>query len=240
MSILFIEEADNKFVNNVKLTKDSKRTLISGTRQKVLYQLYYSYKFTHIIFMSSLLDVEAYQFISEYHSLVKCYIYCDTIYDKEYLEKYENIATCILQKKSNKLPPNYILLPKLVNKELFSHQSTQEKKSDIVCFIDNLNTIPENLNRYLYPKTKLPIKLFNNPNIKHHQNLGILSEIEKATVLKNSMFYLTIDEHYLAEAWESGCNVLTVPELDLLISKKYKTKKYYQTYSSFMEQLTDD
>jgi hypothetical protein len=103
-----------------------------------------------------------------------------------------------------------------------------------------LSTIPENLNRYLYPKTKLPIKLFNNPNIKHHQNLGILSEIEKATVLKNSMFYLTIDEHYLAEAWESGCNVLTVPELDLLISKKYKTKKYYQTYSSFMEQLTDD
>ena len=44
--------------------------------------------------------------------------------------------------------------------------------------------IPDNISKYLYPNSKLPIRMFNNSNILHYQNLGLLTEQDKAEVLK--------------------------------------------------------
>lgn len=237
MSILFIQDSDNKFVNNLKLTQIPNHQIMFGPINQNLYGLYYTYRFTHLIFMASMLDQETLQFVSEYHTDIKCYIYGDIYIDPDTIEHYKNKVTFILRDKQDLISKDRcIVLPRLVNQELFnSLNKLSNRHNSIVCFIDHLDKIPDSLNKYLYPMTKLPIKLFNNKNIKHHQNLGILSEIDKASILQQVRYYLTIDEHYLAEAWAGGCEVLTIDELDLIQSKKYKNKKQCQTYKSFME-----
>jgi hypothetical protein len=237
MSILFIQDSDNKFVNNVKLTEIPNHQIMLGPIDQNLYGIYYNYHFTHLILMASMLNQETLQFVSEYHTEIKCYIYGDIFITTNIVELYKNKTTFILRtKQDNITKENSIILPRLVNKELFnSLKQSPNRHNSIVCFIDNSDKIPDSLNEYLYPMTKLPIKLFNNTNIKHHQNLGTLSEIEKSNILQQVRYYLTIDEHYLSEAWASGCDVLTIEELDLIQSKKYKNKKECQTYRSFME-----
>jgi hypothetical protein len=237
MSILFVQDSDNKFVNNIKLTQVPNHQIMLGPINKNLYGLYYSYHFSHFILMASMLDQETLQFVSEYHTEIKCYIYGDINISADILELYKNKVTFILKYTQEFISKEHcIILPRLVNEELFnSLNQSSNRHNSIICFIDDLDKIPDSLNQYLYPMTKLPIKLFNNNNIKHHQNLGTLSETDKASMLQQVRYYLTIDEHYLAEAWAAGCDVLTTEELDLIQSKKYKNKKQCQTYRSFME-----
>ena len=237
MSILFVQDSDNKFVNNLKLTQIPNHQIMFGPVSQNLYGLYYSYRFSHLILMASMLDQETLQFVSEYHTEIKCYVYNDIHISSNVVGLYRDKVTFILRNKQDNISKDSsIILPRLVNQELFnSLNQSSHRHNSIICFIDHLDKIPDELNQYLYPMTKLPIKLFNNSNIKHHQNLGTLSEIDKASILQQVRYYLTIDEHYLAEAWAGGCDVLTIEELDLIQPKKYKNKKQCQTYRSFME-----
>jgi hypothetical protein len=106
--------------------------------------------------------------------------------------------------------------------------------------MDNMERIPEALEKWLYPNTKLPIKLFNGDNLKHHQHLGSLKESEKAELLQQSKYYLSIDGHYAPEAMDSGCIVLDIKELEDLIPVKYNKHKNYQTYNNFLEILSNE
>ena len=241
MNTFFIEYLNNKFINNLQILKTQNKNILTGDISNNLYEIFYKYNFNEILFLANKLDSEKYQFISEYKNSVKCYIYHENEFDNLLYQKLSDIKHLINkseQDKINKNIENIIVIPSMINTQVYYTDHTINKVPIISCFIDQIKHIPKNLETFLYPNTKLPIKLFNNPNIIHHQNLGTLSEIDKSTILRQSEYYLSIDEYYLEEAIACDCKVLTIDELDDLKPKKYtKIKKNNLTYTNFIENL---
>jgi hypothetical protein len=206
-----------------------------GDITNTLYQTFYTYKFDAIIFMASKFNTEIFQFINEFDN-IKVFIYHD-ILNPALFDLSLNIVH-LLDNYKNKNQDNIRNIPLLINKQLYDSISNISMKYDVmVCFLDGLPNIPEQLSKFLYPNTKLPIKLFNNENIYHSQNLGMLNEVEKAHILKQAKYYITINNLYVAEAMASGCIVLAPEEIDDMVPKKYKNKKDYNSYSNFIENL---
>jgi hypothetical protein len=193
--------------------------------------------------MSSSINSEVLQFINEFSnkSDLKIILYHDQI-NEDLLNIDSNNLIHLIDIKYkysiNKKQKNIRYVPLLVNKQLFNtNNSPKQRSNTIICFIDELENIPDYLIKYLYPKSKLPIRLFNNSNIKHPQNLGLLSEPDKSMLLKQTEFYLAIDDYYAPEALLSGCKVLDMKELDTMTVNKYKHQKDYDTYTTYLENM---
>lgn len=232
---LLIQKTDNKFINNIDLSSmDFCSKLIVDTTNQ-LYKTYYKYQFTHAIFVASLLNDEINQFILEFGEHIKIFIYNDTLINLPY---NKNICG-IIQKDKTESNNKIIVLPKLVNHEIF-YNNNSKKINQIVSFLDDIDSIPENLHKYLYPSSKLCLKLFNNPNIIHPQNLGLLSEQDKATLLQQSEFYLAITDYYVPEAWACETKILTTDDLESLKPNKFRKTKSFQSYTNFLKVLLSD
>jgi len=241
---ILIQKTDNKFVNNLNHTK-SNHELIVTELDSVLYQTFYKLKPNVVIFMASKCEnKEVNQFILEFQDKIKCYIYYDNnSHIKSHIKTYKN-AYHLTEDKKAKENPDYkiIKLPKLINDSLFNDSDIADKNEDIVCFIDNITNIDEELKLILYPHTNLKIKLFNNPKIKHHQNLGTINEQQKAKLLKKSKYFLAIDDTYINEAVSCGCEILSIKDTkNLKPSKQYNINiKNLETYSNFIEKTVNE
>jgi hypothetical protein len=241
---ILIQKTDNKFVNNLNHTK-SNHELIVTELDSVLYQTFYKLKPNVVIFMASKCEnKEVNQFILEFQDKIKCYIYYDNnSHIKPHIKTYKN-AYHLTEDKKAKENPDYkiIKLPKLINDSLFNDSDIGDKNEDIVCFIDNITNIDEELKLILYPHTNLKIKLFNNPKIKHHQNLGTINEQQKAKLLKKSKYFLAIDDSYINEAVSCGCEILSIKDTkNLKPSKQYNVNiKNLETYSNFIEKTVNE
>jgi len=188
--------------------------------------------------MGSSMNPEMYQFIKEFANTdIQIYLYhnntadCGLI-DLQFKSMTHLVEPYIVNKQSRKIKP----LPALINKDVFYDRNFPKIES-IACFLDSVNEIPVNLLNQLYPNTALPIKLFNNANIKHHQNLGLLTERDKSVILNQYQYYLSIDNHYAAEAAACRCLVLDICELKDMRPVRYKHVKKAQTYSTYIENL---
>lgn len=234
MNKFLIQNLNDKFINNLSLCQTNFTHIISADIVGFLYRLYYQYNFSHIILIDSLLDNECLQFIDEFGSDVSVYVYKDS--DTKNYKLARKIAGILSYAKDN---DGYktIKIPTLVNHDLYYSDSSIQKKYQIISFMDKTDHIPEVMEKYLYPQTNLPIKLFNNNNIIHPQNLGLLSEKDKALLLQMSKYYLAITNDYVAEAWACGCEVLTTNDLDTLKPSVYKHSNAFQPYTNFLKGL---
>ena len=232
-----IQQANNKLNNNLLCLKLDDINILSINPNNILYKSHYGRPFTHIMFIESLIDNEIKQFIAEFFQAVKIFIYHDRKPNLDLINDYKSAAKHIVNK--NETVSNTMRLPNLINDQLFMNKNLT-KNDDIVCFLEYRNEIPSVINNLLYPKTKHHIKLFNSPHIKHVQNLGLISESERANILQLSKYYLPIDDNdeYVAEAVACGCSILDSSNLqtkdtdiDLLS---------YQTYASFVKGLVHD
>lgn len=239
MNKLLIQYKNNKFVNNIQLSSIDFCGVFIGNTQSQLYKLFYENQFTHIIFIASLLGNEELSFIEEFGKNVHIYIYEDK---PVVLPKNLNISAVLAPSPNKTKESTYkiINMPKLVNNEVFNKLDNVEKLDKIICFIDHIDSIPDNLNQLLYPNpTSLPILLFNNSAIIHPQNLGTLNEKDKAELLKTHKYYLALDDNdeYVPEAWACDTIVLTTEDVSSLKPTKFKTSKYFQSYCNFLRML---
>lgn len=219
MNKLLVQYYNDKFINNIQLSKNNFCDQLVVDTKNQLYKIYYSYRFSHAIFSQDLLGDEELQFMNEFEDSVCSYIY----------DRTNNMIINHSSKKNTKIPT-------LVNNDIF-YKSNNTKENNIITFLDKINILPPELNSYLYPESKLPIRLFNNKDIIHPQNLGLLSENDKALLLQKNKYYLALDEDYVAEAWACGCEVLTIDDLKILTPSKYKHGKTFQSYSNFLKVL---
>lgn len=234
MTKLLIQNLNDKFINNMSLCKPDFCDVIATDINGSLYDLYYKHKFTHIIFIDSLLDNECLQFAEEFGTDVVLYVYQNAETNNyQHVNKIKGLLSYIKNNDSHKT----IRIPTLVNHDLYHIDPYINKTHQIVCFIDKINNTLDDIQQYLYPKSNLPIKLFNNNNIIHPQNLGLLYEKDKALLLQESKYYLAITEDYIAEAWASGCEVLTIKDLDTLVPTVHKNAKAFQSYTNFLKGL---
>lgn len=240
MKKLFIEKDNNKFVNNILLSPHTSLQLFGVSINQNLYEIFYKTNFDACIFMASKFDAEKLQFINEFiDTNMRIYLYHNTLNESLLDLQHKNLIHLIehyVILENNAKHKNTIVLPPLINKNIFFNNKNN-KNNIITCFIDHISSIPNSLLAKLYPNTKLPIKLFNNPTIKHHQNLGLVNEEEKAHILNQSEYYLSINHYYAAEASEAGCKILDIAELDDMKEQKYKHIKNPQTYSRYIEKL---
>jgi hypothetical protein len=76
--------------------------------------------------------------------------------------------------------------------------------------------------------------MFNSSEIQHHQNLGLISEIDKANILNAYEFFIDIHHNYTNEARLCGAKVVDVSQIKN--NKKPRNPKNInvETYENFI------
>lgn len=229
----FVQPVDDKFINNTIISlREMDHNVLSVPVQQDLYKIYHKFPFEYAIFLASKFDNEVAQFISEFCSKgIKFAIYHDNNINNDVLQYYGSVCKSLTSTKHEKCTH----IPELINQYLYKNNK-QEKEPIVSCFLDSITEIPKELEEYLYPNSNLKLRLFNNPSIKHYQNLGALNEYDKSTILNQSEYFLSFDGYYANEAIACGCKVLSTKDLKKIDKvKSKKSKQKVQTYQEFIE-----
>jgi hypothetical protein len=237
MKTLLIPNLNNKFYRNLTITQSNNFKILANNEllQGNVYGLYYRTKFDYIIVPSSLLSNSIVQFAIEYASSVKIILDIDSDLPTEFIDAYKNVfyflTTNINTNNRFLLKPSFIINEKLYN------NNDLNKQNFIVCFLDNCDSLPTELMDYLYPNSNLKIKMFNGVNIPHHQNIGMINEIERADILKNAEYYLVLNnESYAIEAKLSGCKLLNLDTIKNMEEISLEIPKY-TTYEQLLQDI---
>lgn len=245
MKNILIQHHNNKLFRNLSLLRFDNFQFIPINISGNLYAMHYGQKIDVAIFAESALSEEIIQYITEFYRDVKIIVYRDNYFrtNSSIIRKSKNKN--IFQNTSNEealaaLDKNITMLvtPEYIyNDEIYSDNMGSIKKIDqIVCFMDEIERCPLDLEKHLYPTGKKRIKLFNNPNIKSINNLGTLSELERKEILLESKNYLAIDSSYEQEARLCGCNILFLSKLDSVNTPQdNKLFSAMYTYRKFIE-----
>jgi hypothetical protein len=239
MKKIFLPNINNKFYNNIRHLSNNILRIFSAIPIDI-YKIHEKISADIYLFDSSYISSELVQFISEYSDLtIKVFVYHspenleqDAI---RYMKKCRHIVP---YKKFDKFSmyKNVVQLPKyIINENIFYDQNIHPKIDKAIYFLDNDNSIPKAIEANLYPNKKdSNILLFNNSNISHHQNLGMLTEPDKANLLNKHKYYICNENRdYAAEAYRCGCTILdndlsdiTVDDCDI------------QTFGEFIKKIT--
>lgn len=240
MNKILVQNTKAKFIQNLIYCQVQDSSIIGSTFSNNLYQIYYSYNPTHAVFSADNITPEITQFISDFSTSVKCFIFHDQI-NFNILNNFEsfpvyNITSSEINNTNNK---NIVYTKNIINSQLFYKINNLPKHESIVCFLDNQEMPNEQLNDCLYPNTKLPIKLFNSVDSHNYQNLGLLNEQQKAKVLQNNKYYLSLENSksdYSAEASACGCHVVVLENIKDYQSVPYNEPPDTIEYQTFIKE----
>jgi hypothetical protein len=77
------------------------------------------------------------------------------------------------------------------------------KSSMVAMFLDGITKIPKNIEELIYPKTISRIQLFNC-SIQHPQNVGLLNEIDKLSIIQKYIGLIDLTGEYREECANYG------------------------------------
>jgi hypothetical protein len=227
---LFIQEFDDKFINNLSLIESQNSIIINDSVHDNLYLIHYKYDFDAYVFVSSLLTNEIYQYILEFNKSKRIILYHDII-NQQIIDSVAQYCTNI----SSLDMDGVIKIPTLINEHIYFNMNKQRSKY-ISCFIDSVETLHEDLLSILYPNKKFNIRLFGSSSIRHPQNVGLLSEQDKSEVLNSSEGFLLIDDLYLPEALSCGTKIFR-PKQGELVEDKSSIRTNTETYAQFLTRI---
>lgn len=243
MTTALIQNCSHKFFQNIIAANVDQLNIVGETINNNLYQLYYRLKPSYIVFHADLITSEISQFISDFSdSQIRCFLYHDSV-SEAIIDRYKNYSNII---HISKQPHSSVLLVpgNLINTQLFFDNKSINKENSIICFLDSQSNIPKFLHEYLYPKTYMPIKLFNMPREPHVQNLGIIDESYKAKLLQNHKYYLSVGKNiqdYTLEAQYCGAIVLDESSIvnwqDIVYSPPSEPPMNYNTFVNQLVKL---
>jgi hypothetical protein len=242
MNTILIPNIDNKFFRNIALTQMDGFQIIVENIKGNIYHLYYKHNFNYVIIPESFIDNSILQFAVEYSNKVHSLIEIGNNITNDFMKLYKPVFKFLIHNKyKEKAHPdctNILCNTELINDQLYPQTNQQYKKIDYIsCFLDELEFIPEELSHILYPKTNKKIRMFNNNNIKHTQNLGTINEIEKSVILKESQYYLDINNLYKNEAIVSGCTILTPSTINQTELTQPTNTEALDTYRLILEKI---
>jgi hypothetical protein len=238
---IFIAQRNNRFINGLTGYQSPVADIVHTNVNKNIYNIYYSLHFNYCIINLSNIDNELVQFISEYSSSIKIFIYFDIqgYSDTNIIESLKNSVYYLIPASTYNTYAQYdhtVMVPDhLINSELFHRNNTIEKTQDSICFfLDQCESIPESLMAKLYPATKQRITLYNNNNIKHPQNLGVVSEMDKAYILNKSEYFINHNNYYIFEAINCGCKIIDINDIDITKCQNISTQ--ITNYDNFLKE----
>jgi hypothetical protein len=242
MKSVLVQQSSEKFMQNCSALSFENIMIIDISIGNNLYQTFFRHKPEYCIFSGSLVNKEILQFCEDYSHSTNIYFF--HINSKS----YENVKST-LPKESRVAHIGYddnydVAIPSgLVNDQLFYH-TNDNKKDGIVCFMDGLTSIPNELLDLLYPNSSTPIKLFNCPSIRHYQNLGMLTEHNRANLLQTHKYYLDLKQNigfsYANEAKSCGAIVVSLDQIkdnSYASSLPTNTDHTNITYNKFLREL---
>lgn len=215
MNIL-VQQSQNKFISNLDSLMH-KYNIIFANIDRNIYKIRSQINPDVYIFSEKQMGYE------EHH-------FCQNVKDKKIIVYTES-------KKPVELPAhvtiiNHSSMPLLCNTQRFQNADATIRDIDYCYFLDYDEKIPQQLINRLYPNTKYKILLFNNTNIKHPQNLGYLTEDEKAQVLNNAKYFISNNMNYAIEANMCGCKVVNLDWQDVSCDDID-----YKTYPEYIETI---
>jgi len=217
---ILIQNYDCKFINNLDSIK--KHTTIFANINHNIYQIDQKIEPDVYILVSKLMNYEELYFCHN-HRDKKIIIYHNSNLDISELVKYHNVSI---------VDDNNIF--QLYNPDRFDRIKYHNSIATIgyVYFLDNDTSIPDSLNKILLPNAQHNIKLFGNKNINHPQNMGFLTEDDKAIILSNTQNYICNNMFYATEAAVCGCKVL-----DAALNPIAIDISQILTYAEFIESM---
>ena len=159
------------------------------------------------LFQASMINQEILDFIQNFRSNTKIYLYFDKFNQQLYNDASEMVR-CIVKEsslnKNNTLKnKNTIKFTLLYSERLLQLAGIGEEQKDngeIIVDLSDLEELPKSLENILYPNTKLKIKLFNNDKINHIQNLGFVPDLDMIKVIDSCSTYIDTNLNYLLYA----------------------------------------
>lgn len=237
-----VDAYNNKLFNNLQLYEN----VIRAELKSNIYQLYYRFKFDTLIIDHDSLNNSIYSFCLEFGHIVSIFIHINTLIAKiseDDIKQYgQKLKFIINENYINHYNFNntIVLQNNTINNKLYDIYKNKNnlKKDNICCFLDNIETPPNELTKLLYPKSKLKIRMFNNNTIKHIQNLGTISEIDRWDILAESQFYMNLNKEYTTEAKLLGCKIIYPESIteNFLTEDKNDHLPEYKTYKELLEQ----
>lgn len=242
MKSILIQQSFEKFLQNCSSTSFDDILIIDIAIGNNLYQTFFKHKPDHCLFSAHLATTsyEIIQFCEDYNSATNIVFFHHSTqsYDKlKTLLPFQSIKHICYSGCDIDLPKS------LINNQLF-YTIQDNSKEGVVCFMDGIESIPNGLLDLLYPSTTIPIKLFNCPSIKHYQNLGMLTEKDKASMLQTHKYYLDLNQdapyNYTNEAIACGAIPVSIESIQ---NNTYRSITLPQirtdqiTYSQFLRDI---
>jgi len=241
MNYLLIQQGPGKFLQNCPALSLDDLSIIDIVIDNNLYKTFFKYKPSNCIFSANAISNEIIQFCQDYSNSIKIYFF--VLNDSSLPQLKSTINSSI---KTIGYANTDIIIPQsLINDQLFYNKPSL-RTDGIVCFMDGVSNIENSMMNLLYPNTTIPIKMFNCPNIKHYQNLGTLTEEDRAAVLQTHKYYLDLDLppglNYKQEAVACGCIPVTIEDVS---NNTYYNKSIVNTeltntiitYSHFLKDI---
>jgi hypothetical protein len=242
MKSLLIQQSSEKFMQNCSALSFDDILIIDISIGNNLYQTFFRHKPEYCIFSGSLVDKEVLQFCEDYSNSTNIYFFH---IDHNSYDKVKSLLPANSKVTHIGYDDTYdsAIPTGLVNDQVF-YNTSDNTKDGIVCFMDGLTTIPSELMYLLYPNSSIPIKLFNCPNIKHYQNLGMVTEKDRAKLLQTHKYYLDLNQtsgfSYTNEAIACGSRVISLSQIkdNSYVSVLSESSDHtHTTYNKFLREL---
>jgi hypothetical protein len=206
MNTIFISKPVNKNPKFLNFLSNTNNAIINNDNIKIFEYIYHNIK-TFVIHESNI-DNIVLNFLQEYVGKVNILLYLED--NSEIFIDNPNIIHLSRTRETN---DNTINISKYTVKELFNQNNTDHSQSNIACFIDHMSELGTQMTQAIESINKnenYKIRLFNNSQIHHAHNIGILKEKDKSYVLKTHKYFLDNGSEYLNEAILSNCEVLNL------------------------------
>jgi hypothetical protein len=191
---------------------------------------------------------EIHNYVENYHNKHKIILYIDLIIENPNLVSYLSQTNCSFVVKNNTTQFNSkaLTFDYLYDDTIYYMIPDIIKNNKVAVSLSNDNTKNKTiLESYIYPnECEYPIVLFNNPEFKHPQNIGIYNEQDLNYVLNTYSYFVDIDREFELETaatntlWLDGNHDFIEQIKHNQISNQFtKTHEKYRISNFMKEQL---
>jgi len=178
-----------------------------------IFDVSYVKKPSTLLFPISEYTQEIHTFISEKHENIKPLIVIDrSVAQPEllgFLQKNTSSNFIVDSQTQHELAPS-VSYDYLYDDLIFHKLNNIERNTKIAVSLSSDNEKNHKyLDQYLFPNNRISgLVLFNNPEFKHPQNIGICNEPDLNFILNTYSYYVDMDDEFGVEA--AACNIIQI------------------------------
>lgn len=239
------ENSYKSFIRSlIKNNNDENLQLIGNSLHNVLFDTHHKTKPDIFILPSNEYTQEFHDYITEYHNNTKIFIFANNLVVNTKIINFWNSANITVISKAEwfpeQSPEKCLSYESLYDDDIYKNLNKPRNNKIAVYLSSDDEKNNSLLYEVLYPKTNLPLVLFNSPTFKNNQNVGMLTSEDSCRVLNTFSKLIDIDNRFYLEASACGIDILENGEniKEIINNNILKQIKPYEnkSYSSFVKE----